>query len=249
MAGTMRRPESRSPKTEILLPICILAGGLGTRLGSLTRTTPKVLVPVAGQPFVFHQLRLLADNGAARVVFCVGYRGEHIQEAVGPSRFGLNLEYSYDSPALDGTLGAIRKALPLLGDRFLVLYGDTYLPIDYKDVQHKWLATGLPALMTVLRNDNRWGPSNVVFRRGRVLAHDKSRPAADMAWIDYGLGGLCAEVVEASPPAERDLSALYGDLARQRQLFGYPATKRFHEIGSPDALAETDRYLTSRATK
>jgi NDP-sugar pyrophosphorylase family protein len=176
----------------------------------------------------------------------VGYRGEQIEATVGPSRFGLHLEYSYDSPDLDGTLGAIRRALPLLGEKFLVLYGDTYLPIDYGDVQRKWLASRLPALMTVLRNDNKWGPSNASFRRGRVIAHDKSQPTADMAWIDYGLGGLSVEVVDASPPSERDLSALYGDLARHGRLFGYAATRRFHEIGSPDALAETDRYLTAR---
>ena len=104
-----------------LLPICVLAGGLGTRLGQLGRTVPKALVTVVDEPFVFHQLRLLADNGASSVILCVGHLGELIEKTVGPSRFGLRIRYSHDSPSLDGTLGAIRRALPLLGDRFLVL--------------------------------------------------------------------------------------------------------------------------------
>lgn len=249
MAGTKtpRKPEGRAPAaTTGLLPVCVLAGGLGTRLGELTRTIPKPLVPVAGEPFVFHQMRLLSDSGAQRVVLCVGYLGEQIESRVGHSCFGMQVAYSYDSPALDGTLGAIRRALPLLDDRFLIIYGDTYLPIDYQDVQRKWLASGLPAMMTVLRNDNRWGPSNASFRDGKVLAHDKGEPSAEMAWIDYGLGGLSVELVSAAPADERDLSWLYGELARRGELYGYEALNRFHEIGSPEALAETSRYLASR---
>ncbi len=224
----------------------MLAGGLGTRLGEMTRTIPKPLLEVAGEPFLFHQLRLLADNGATRVVLCVGYLGELIERAVGASRFGLGISYSYDPPAMTGTLPAIEHALPLLDERFLVLYGDTYLPIDYLDVQHKWLASGLPAMMTVLHNENRWGRSNAAFDGTRVLAYDKFAPSAEMTWIDYGLGGLSAAVFAGAPSIERDLSSLYRDLAYRRELAGYEASERFHEIGTPEALAETAAYLEAR---
>ena len=170
------------PNTESdgeLPPICILAGGLGTRLGERVRRTPKPLLEVAGQPFLMHQLRLLAGHGARTVVLSVGYRGEQIRARIGRERFGIDIRYSFDAdPGRDGTLGAIRRALPLLGERFLVLYGDTYLRIDYRAVARRWEESGLPAVMTVLRNDGRWDASNAVYRDGMVRRYDKRSPDA-----------------------------------------------------------------------
>jgi N-acetyl-alpha-D-muramate 1-phosphate uridylyltransferase len=226
-----------------LPPVCILAGGLGTRLGERVRDMPKPLLEVAGRPFILHQLALLAAHGAREVVVCVGYRGEQIAALIGAERFGLQLSYSHDAPGLDGTLGAVRRALPLLGERFLVLYGDTYLRIDYRGVDAAWRASGLPAVMTVLRNEGRWDTSNVVFRDGRIVRYDKRSPTADMRWIDYGLGGLDADVVDAAGPEERDLAVLYERLAARGELLGYEAAQRFYEIGTPAALAETDAFL------
>src|SRR5271155_1548911 len=163
-----------------LPPVCILAGGLGTRLGERVREVPKPLLEVAGAPFLVHQLRLLAAHGASTVVLCVGYHGEAIERRIGDQCAGIRIAYSYDSPGLDGTLGAIRRALALLGERFLVLYGDTYLRIDYHAVARRWGESGLPAVMSVLRNDGRWDASNVVYRDGLVLRYDKRSPTADM---------------------------------------------------------------------
>jgi NDP-sugar pyrophosphorylase family protein len=230
-------------------PVCILAGGLGTRLGERVAQTPKPLVEVAGEPFVMHQLRLLAKHGIEHVVLCVGYLGDRIEAAVGEKRFGISVEYSYDTQQLDGTLGAIRRAQAKLGDEFLVLYGDTYLRLEYGDALAAWRASGTLGLMTVLRNDDRWGASNTVYRRNRVLVHDKERHVSGMHWIDYGLGGLRAEALSVVDPSERDLSALYGRLAHEQQLFGYLATKRFFEIGTEESLRETERFLArSRPT-
>jgi len=173
----------------------------------------------------------------------VGYRGEQIERAIGPARFGLEVCYSHDAPELDGTLGAVRRALPLLGERFFVLYGDTYLRLPYEDVDAAWRASGLPAVMTVLRNEGRWDTSNVLFRDGRVLRYDKRNPTADMPWIDYGLGGLEAGALDAVDEKERDLAVLYERLADRGELFGFEATQRFYEIGTPEALTETDAFL------
>jgi NDP-sugar pyrophosphorylase family protein len=226
-----------------LPPVCILAGGLGTRLRDRVRDTPKPLLDVGGRPFLLHQLALLADHGASEVVVCVGYRGEQIASSIGPERFGLRLRYSHDAPELDGTLGAVRRAVPLLGERFLVLYGDTYLRIAYGAVDAAWRASGLPAVMTVLRNDGRWDTSNVDYRDGRVVRYDKRQPTADMRWIDYGLGGLEVRALEAVGTDERDLAVLYARLAARGELLGFEATQRFYEIGTPETLAETDAFL------
>ncbi len=224
-----------------LSPIAILAGGLATRLGEQARHTPKALVEVAGQPFVFHQLALLKRHGAVRIVLCVGYLGEQIEAMVGDgSGLGLEIDYSYDGPEPAGTAGALRKALPLLGDAFHVLYGDTYLRIDYAAVEQAFRASGAPALMTVLRNEGRWDSSNTVFDDGRVVAHDKRNPTRKMHWIDYGLGVFSPEALALSAS---DLSDIYSELAARGELAGFEATERFYEIGTPEALKETDEFL------
>ncbi|HEV3033665.1 MAG TPA: NTP transferase domain-containing protein [Solirubrobacteraceae bacterium] len=239
----MNRPTGGAGRAAELPPICILAGGLGTRLGERVRQTPKPLLEVAGEPFLLHQLRLLARHGAREVVLCIGYRGEQIESQIGRDRFGIRIQYSFDTPELDGTLGAIRRALPLLGARFLVLYGDTYLRLDYAEVDRVWCESGLPAMMSVLRNEGRWDTSNVCYAGERVLSYDKRAPTPDMQWIDYGLGGLTADALSAVDAAEGELAALYGRLAEEGRLFGYEASERFYEIGTPSGLAEADAFL------
>ncbi len=228
---------------EAPLVVCILAGGLGTRLGERVRDTPKPLIEVAGEPFLCHQLRLLALHGVSEVVLCVGYLGELIERRIGAERFGLRILYSYDAPELDGTLGAIRRARALLGERFLVLYGDTYLRIDYASAARAWRDSGLLGMMCVLRNEDLWDTSNALYADGRVVAYDKRAPRPEMRWIDYGLGGLSQAALDRAAPSTYDLSELYSRLAREGQLCGVEAHERFYEIGTPDGLAETDAFL------
>ena len=231
--------------TKTLCPVCILAGGLGTRLGTLASALPKSLVTVAGEPFLFHQLRLLRNHGAERVVLCVGHLGDQIEAAVGcGDQFGLDVSYVHDGPELVGTAGAIRRALPLLGSQFFVLYGDTYLQIDYAGVQRAFRTHGLPALMTVLRNENRWDRSNATYADGRVTAYDKGNPTPEMLWIDYGLGVLSPEAMAVAGPRGSDLATVYKTLAECGQLAGFEATERFYEIGTPEGLREADAFLT-----
>lgn len=234
---------------DVLSPVCILAGGAGSRLGELVGDTPKPLLPVAGEPFLFHQLRLLRAHRAERLVLCVGYLGEQIEAAVGDGeRFGLRVSYVYDGPEPAGTGGAVRRALPLLGRQFFVLYGDTYLRLDYAAVERAFDASGLPALMTVLRNENRWDRSNAIYADARVTRYDKRTPTAEMLWIDYGLGVLSPDAFAAADSPDSDLAAIYKTLAEQGLLAGYEATERFYEIGTPDALRETDEFLRSVET-
>ena len=182
------------------LPVAVLAGGLATRLGPLTKQTPKCLLDVAGRPFVHHQLARLRKQGVERVVLCLGYLGEQVAEAVGDgSAFGLEVAYSFDGPELRGTAGAIRRALPLLGPAFFVLYGDSYLECRYAAVQAAFEASGRLALMTVFRNEGRWDTSNVEFRDGRILAYDKTARTPAMQHIDYGLGVLDRRALEVVP--------------------------------------------------
>lgn len=242
MGGTTRSMGGAARAAE-LPPVCILAGGLGTRLGERVRETPKPLLEVADEPFLVHQLRLLAGYGAREVVLCVGYRGEQIESQIGSQRFGIRIRYSFDGPGLDGTLGAIRRAVPFLGERFLVLYGDTYLRIDYAAAAHVWRESGLPGMMSVLRNEGHWDISNARYEDGLVRAYDKRAPTPEMHWIDYGLGGLTADAMSAVDDDESDLATLYQQLAVLDRLCGYEATERFYEIGTPSGLREADAFL------
>jgi NDP-sugar pyrophosphorylase family protein len=223
--------------------VCILAGGLGSRLGERVAEVPKPLLQVAGEPFLLHQLRLLASYGAKRVVLCVGYLGEMIETAIGVERFGISIAYRHDGDDLRGTLGAVRAASELLGDRFLILYGDTYLRVDYGLAADRWSESGRSGLMTVLRNDGRWDTSNAVFAADRVVAYDKDRPSIEMRWIDYGLGGLQRGALSVVDDDEEDLAVLYRELARRGALFGFEVRQRFYEIGSPESLHEADAFL------
>jgi NDP-sugar pyrophosphorylase family protein len=227
------------------LPVAILAGGLATRLHPITQTIPKSLVDVAGQPFIVRQLAYLRSQGITRVVLCLGYLGEQVEAVVGDgSAFGLDIRYSWDGPRLLGTGGALRQALPLLGEQFFVFYGDSYLPIDFRAVERDFLASSKPALMTVLKNGDQWDKSNVLFRDGCIAEYNKRTPRPEMAHIDYGLGVLSASVLEnASVNEPFDLADIYHKLSLQGLLAGHEVFERFYEIGSRQGLEETIEYF------
>ena len=231
-----------------MYPVAILAGGLATRLRPITQTIPKALVEVAGKPFILRQLEYLRGQGLHHVVLCVGYLGEMIQDLVGTGeRFGLQVSYSLDGPTLLGTGGALKKALPLLGGHFFVLYGDSYLPVDFSEVQLVYEQSGQQALMTVLENGNRWDKSNVLFKGGRLVDYNKRAPTPDMAYIDYGLGVLATKVFDQYPAEEHfDLADVYQALSRQGHLAGHEVHDRFYEIGSHRGLKEAEEFFLAK---
>jgi NDP-sugar pyrophosphorylase family protein len=232
------------------IPVAILAGGLATRLRPITEKIPKSLVPVAGKPFLAHQLELLQSRGIRHAVLCLGYLGEMIQRDFGDgSAFGLRLDYSFDGPKPLGTGGAIKRALPLLGDEFFVLYGDSYLPVEYRPIAEFFRHGGKLGLMTVYRNEGRYDTSNVVFRDGEIAVYDKKNRPPEMRHIDYGLSLFKAAVFNSySADQPFDLAEVMSKLVRQKQLAGFEVRERFYEIGSPAGLAELETLLQSKST-
>ena len=228
-------------------PVALLAGGLATRLRPVTEKIPKLLVEVAGEPFFNHQLRLLKKAGLTRLVLCVGYLGEQIVERYGDgSAWGLQIDYSFDGPKLLGTGGALIRALPKLGEAFYVLYGDSYLPCDYRDVGRSFVESGKLGLMTVFENYESYDASNVWFEDGNIRLYSKKQKVPQMHHIDYGLGLFKAAAFAPYPrDAIVDLAAVQTDLCTQGQLAGYESQERFYEIGSPAGLNELDQLLRS----
>jgi len=227
------------------MPVAILAGGLATRLRPLTSTMPKALVPVAGKPFLLHQLEYLCTQGVRQVVLCTGYRASQIEAVVGNgSVCGLKVDYSEDGETLLGTGGAIAKALPLLGPAFFVLYGDSFLPVSFAEVESQWHQTKKPALMAVFRNEGQWDTSNVFFENPMVIEYNKHEPRPEMSFIDYGLGVLSSEVfVGHHDSTPFDLADLYHDLSLAGKLAGIEVFERFYEIGSHQGLAQAEAYF------
>jgi NDP-sugar pyrophosphorylase family protein len=164
------------------------------------------------------------------------------------AKWGVHIEYSFDGPKLLGTGGALIRALPKLGDAFYVLYGDSYLPIDYGAVGRAFLAFGQPALMTVFENRGAYDTSNVWFEDGRIRLYSKTQKLPQMRHIDYGLGVFRAEAFVGCPrDTVVDLAAVQAGLSTRGQLAGYEVKERFYEIGSPAGLKELDLLLRSKA--
>ena len=228
-----------------MYPVAILAGGMASRMRPRTDTVPKALLDVAGRPFIEHQLTLLRNQQITEVVLCVGHFSEQIEQFVGDGgAWGLRVRYSLDGPVLLGTGGALRRAQSLLGERFFVMYGDSYLPCDFSSVSNAFTNSDRHGLMTVFRNDNTLGASNVLYERGRICRYDKIAPTAEMRHIDYGLTILTAAALAPyRPDTPFDLSRVYQDLITQGQLAGLEVSERFFEIGSPDGLRDTEALL------
>jgi NDP-sugar pyrophosphorylase family protein len=225
----------------------ILAGGLGTRMRPATDHVPKALLPVAGQPFAFHQLTLLAEQGVTDVVYCIAHLGGQVRDYVGNGdRFGLDVTYVDEGSQRRGTAGALRLAADAgeLRDRFLVLYGDSYLPTDFRAVDARLERVTEPALMTVFHNRDGWVPSNVVFDGRRVVAYDKRHKLPGMEWVDYGVSALTRDVVTEIPANEVvDLATVFEELSRDGRLAGIEVHERFYEVGSPVGVRDVEALL------
>jgi NDP-sugar pyrophosphorylase family protein len=211
----------------------------------LTERTPKSLLAIAGRPFLFHQLQLLQQQGVERVVLCVGHLAEQIEAAAGDGRrFGLSIEYSRDGARLLGTGGALKRALPLLGEEFFVLNGDSYLPCSFEQLQAAYFAAGLPALMAILRNDNRWDRSNVRFEAGAPLEYDKHSRRSDMRHIDFGVSVFSRSALAQYPDNTFiDLADICRDLSVHGRLAACEVFERFYEVGSLQGIADTEAFL------
>jgi N-acetyl-alpha-D-muramate 1-phosphate uridylyltransferase len=227
------------------LPVAILAGGLAMRLRPITERIPKVLIPVAGKPFLAHQLALLHQQGITRAVLCLGHLGDMVQREFGDgSAHGVKLDYSFDGPRLLGTGGALKRALPLLGEKFFVLYGDSYLPIDFRSVAEFFEHSGRLGLMTVFQNEGRFDTSNVVFGDGEIKVYDKKNKVPEMRHIDYGLSLFKAVTFDEWPADQPfDLADVMQRLVARKQLAGFEVKQRFYEIGSHAGLAELESLL------
>ncbi len=228
-----------------MYPIAVLCGGLGTRMRPATATVPKALVPVLGEPFIAHLLRLLAANGFPYAVLCVAHLGEMIQEFVGDGRrFGIDVRYSYDGPAPIGTAGAIAKARDMLGEQFFTIYGDAYLPCDYTAIGQAFERAGATGLMTINHNRDAGGPSNVWMAGDTLKDYRKDAEDPRYEYIDYGVEVFRAAAFDGVRENEvTDLGSVIRSLIAAKSLATFEVRDQFFEIGSPEGLVAATAYL------
>jgi NDP-sugar pyrophosphorylase family protein len=214
------------------IPFLILAGGLATRLKPVTNTVPKGMLLIKNKPFLQHQLELLDSRGIRKVILCIGHFGKMIEDFFGSKFKNIDIQYSYDGDTLIGTGGAIKKAILNHNvDTFGVLYGDSYLDINYLDIVTYFLNVNVNGLMTVFKNDNLYDKSNVIFDNHQIIKYDKSG-CEDMNYIDYGFGLYRKHPFITYSDNVFDLSKIIIQLINENQLIGYEVFNRFHEIGS-----------------
>jgi NDP-sugar pyrophosphorylase family protein len=229
-----------------MYPVAVLAGGLGTRMAKRTGPRlPKALLEVAGRPFIDFKLAQLAQEGATRVVMLLGHGAEAIAEHVGDgAAYGIDIEMLPDGDVLLGTGGAVRRALPLLGDVFWVTYGDTFLRVPMARVEEVFRGGGRQGLMTVFKNADAWDASNVAVRDGLVAEYRKGAPPGTYEHIDYGMSILSAPALAPFQEGTAfDLTAVLQALIAARELASFEVAERFYEIGSETGFQETDGYL------
>ena len=232
------------------LPVAILAGGLGTRLGKKILNKAKVLIDVAGKPFISRQLNYLSDQGIKDIVICTAHLGEQIKNYIGNgSKYNLNVSYSDDRDRLLGTGGSIKKACQILGEHFFILYGDSFLPVNFSLVEKAYFQEKKPALMTVLKNKERWDKSNAYFK-DKCVKYNKKKPQKNMDYIDYGLNIVKNSIFSDFPSNEVfDLADVFENLSNKSLLAGFEIYDRFYEIGSINGLNDTIEFFKKNGKK
>jgi NDP-sugar pyrophosphorylase family protein len=230
-----------------MLPIIILSGGLATRLRPATQTIPKALIDISGRPFIQYQLNLLKSKGAQDIIVCAGFLGEMIKEFTDKQNYGLNISYSFDTDKLLGTGGAVKKAVEKFNiNDFFVLYGDSYLDIDYLNIEKVFLESGKSALMTVYKNDGQFDKSNIIFKGGKIIKYSKTDISSDMNYIDYGLGLFNRFVFENESSEVFDLSEIYKEQINACDIIAYEVFNRFYEIGSFKGIEDFKKFVEAK---
>lgn len=231
----------------------ILAGGLGTRLGSLTRKIPKPMVPVAGVPYLEHQLRLLARQSLREVLLLTGYLGEQIEDYFGSgSRLGLRLRYVREAQPL-GTGGALRDARGHLAETFLLLYGDSLLPIEYASVARRLQDSAAIGAIVAYRDpagETSVCPNVALDRGGLVTRYDKTAPTGSgLEYVEAGVSCFHREVLDLLPSAGPVSfeQCCFPRLIGARRLAALPTSQRFYDIGTPERLCAIEEYLRTPA--
>lgn len=227
------------------MQIVIFCGGLATRLGSLAKKTPKSMMDINGKPFLKYQIKNVSKFGIKDIVLCVGHLSEQIIDYFeNGEKFGVNITYSHDGERPLGPIGALKKAAHLLKNDFFIMYGDSYLSVDFNDVYTFHKKHDKPACMVVYKNQDKYDKSNLIIKENLVVGYGDKDRTKDMIYIDYGTSILSKKTLDS---LKEDTFYSTGDffskLIKNNELLAYEIKNRFYHIGNPDALEELKQHL------
>lgn len=224
------------------MQIVILCGGLGSRLKNLTKNKPKSLIKIKGSPFIDYQLKLYKKNNFNKALLCYGHLGHKIKKYLDEKEIDFKIEYSYDGKKQLGTGGALKKAFKKLDKQFCVVYGDSYLPINYKSLFTKFNDSKKEIIMTVYKNNNKDDKSNISIVNNKMI-YDKQNTNSKMEYIDYGFIMIKKKLISKIKKKKFDLSDLMTILSYKNKVDFIIVNKPFYEIGSRSGIKKFNKYL------
>src|SRR5947209_1640422 len=216
--------------------IAILAGGFGTRLGSIAQGLPKPMIPINGRPYLERVIDSFARRGLRDIVLLTGYRAEVIEAHFEDGeKFGVNITYSRESEPL-GTGGAIREARALLGETFMMTYGDV---LRYYDYDRFVTAHDEPCLAVYPRRT----VGNADVDGDRIIRFDKHAP--ELPYIDAGFSLMPSSIIDRLAPSGACSfeESIFPLLAAKRRLACEIVDLNFFDIGTPEELSRTNSGL------
>lgn len=230
------------------IPVFVLVGGFGTRLHSVFCSGPKSMAPIAGKPFLYYLLRTLQYAGFRRVVLCVGYKHERIEEWAGDgSELGLRIAFSVEDQPL-GTGGALRLAVERyrIKGTLLAMNGDSLVQLDFFQMLCAHIAHGAVATVGLARVDSTFRYGRVdIDEAGRIRAFAEKSGESSPGLINSGVYVFQSEVF-AEIPAERAVSLerqVLPGLISGRRLFSFSTQGQFIDIGVPEEFARAQTEI------
>jgi NDP-sugar pyrophosphorylase family protein len=226
----------------------ILCGGLATRLGSLTITVPKSMIKIYDKPFLEYQIEILKKRSLKNIVLCVGHLSEQIEKYFGNGeKFGVNIKYSYDGDKQLGPIGALKNAEELLEEIFFIMYGDSYLDIDFQKMSSYFKDNKKLGLMAVYKNFDKYDKSNLIIKNNIIIGYGEKERTKDMVYIDYGTSILRKKSLNEIPKYTFiSTGQFFSKLISKHELLAFEIKKRFYHIGNPDALEEFGNFIKTQ---
>ena len=230
------------------MQMIILCGGLATRLGKITKNIPKSMVKIKNKPFLEYQIEILKKRSIKDIVLCVGHLSDQIEQYFGNGEnFGVNIKYSYDGDKQLGPIGALKNAEDLLKEDFFIMYGDSYIDVDFQQISSFFKKHDKLGLMVVYKNFNKYDKSNLIIKDNIIIAYGEKERTEDMVYIDYGTSILSKKSMKLIPKNTfYSTGQLFTDLISKGELIAFEVKNRFYHIGNPDALEEFNNYIESQ---
>ncbi|MCP4977334.1 MAG: NTP transferase domain-containing protein [Maribacter sp.] len=225
----------------------ILAGGLGTRFRQLTLETPKPMIPVMGKPYLEYQLQYLKSYNITDILLCVGYLGKTIQSYFGDGKpWDMKITYSFEEKPL-GTGGALKNAGKHLENCFYLIYGDSFLPINYSSFENHFFEVDKTLLMVLYNNREETSVPNNVFldNKRMVTQYEKETGNSMLQYVDAGVLALKKEILD-SMPLEKEVSLeqeIFPNYIARQECAGFVTRERFYDIGTPERLKSFETYI------